>query len=98
MYFIVSPRSILVSCTRDMNDHVLWLVKQRRFDEALDVAEANPGRVQVEAYEHVGVPFQLERHIIACSARTCAIMICVNLCTGHASNLRQRAASKAQRR
>uniref|UniRef100_A0A7R9YQY0 Vps41 beta-propeller domain-containing protein n=1 Tax=Chlamydomonas euryale TaxID=1486919 RepID=A0A7R9YQY0_9CHLO len=53
MYFIVSPRSILVSCTRDMNDHVLWLLDQQRFDEALQVAEADRVGVQAETYEQV---------------------------------------------
>ncbi|KAG1680753.1 hypothetical protein FOA52_008086 [Chlamydomonas sp. UWO 241] len=53
MYFIVAPRSILVSCTRDMNDHVLWLLEQRRFDAALGIAEADRVGVQAETYEQV---------------------------------------------
>eukprot|EP00955_Chlamydomonas_euryale_P075817 362452-Chlamydomonas_euryale.AAC.13 len=40
MYFIVSPRSILVSCTRDMNDHVrgrcCWLWGWERLRKAQD--------------------------------------------------------------
>ncbi len=51
MYFIASPRSVLVGRTRDTNDHVLWLLEQGSFEEALVLAESSA--VLPETYESV---------------------------------------------
>ncbi|GAX72786.1 hypothetical protein CEUSTIGMA_g242.t1 [Chlamydomonas eustigma] len=52
MYFIVSPKSILVSRTRDTNDHVLWLLEHHRYEEALITAETERS-VPADTYEKV---------------------------------------------
>eukprot|EP00798_Chlamydomonas_sp_ICE-L_P008222 gene8222-1488_t len=41
MYFVVSPKDILVGRTRDSEDRITWLLARKRFEEALLIAEAD---------------------------------------------------------
>ncbi|KAI8897190.1 hypothetical protein BC833DRAFT_527326 [Globomyces pollinis-pini] len=40
-YYIMSPKDIIVAKPRDINDHVDFLVQQKRFKEALETVEIN---------------------------------------------------------
>lgn len=39
LFFVVSPKDVVVARPRDAADHVNWLVDQQRYAEALDAAE-----------------------------------------------------------
>lgn len=39
LFFVVSPKDVVVARPRDAADHVSWLVDQQRYAEALDAAE-----------------------------------------------------------
>ncbi|XP_077978241.1 vacuolar protein sorting-associated protein 41 homolog [Glandiceps talaboti] len=41
LFYIVSPKDIVVAKPRDLDDHVSWFMDQGKFQEALVVAEAN---------------------------------------------------------
>ena len=45
-------QGILVGRTRDVDDHVMWLLQCSRFEEALVTAEA--GGIKPETYDQVG--------------------------------------------
>ena len=40
LFYIVSPRDIVVAKPRDLDDHIRWLVDRQRYEEALAAAEA----------------------------------------------------------
>ena len=35
LYYVVSPKDIVLACARDADDHVMWLLSKGRFEEAL---------------------------------------------------------------
>ncbi|XP_065929628.1 vacuolar protein sorting-associated protein 41 homolog isoform X2 [Magallana gigas] len=41
LFYIVSPKDIIVSKERDTDDHVAWLLEREEFEEAMEVAEKN---------------------------------------------------------
>lgn len=41
MYFIVSPKDIIVCRPCDIDDRINWLVEHNKFDEALALAREN---------------------------------------------------------
>ncbi|XP_078322202.1 vacuolar protein sorting-associated protein 41 homolog isoform X2 [Crassostrea virginica] len=41
LFYIVSPKDIIVSKERDIDDHIIWLLEREEFEEAMLVAEKN---------------------------------------------------------
>ncbi|XP_006824071.2 vacuolar protein sorting-associated protein 41 homolog [Saccoglossus kowalevskii] len=41
LFYIVSPKDIVVAKPRDLDDHVAWMMDHDKFEEALAIAEAN---------------------------------------------------------
>lgn len=39
-FYVISPNDIVVARTRDREDHIAWLVQQKRYEEALEELEA----------------------------------------------------------
>ena len=46
IFYIVSPKDIVVGKPRDLDDHVGWLVEHQRFSEALKAAQENEGQLK----------------------------------------------------
>ncbi|KAK9816865.1 hypothetical protein WJX72_006282 [[Myrmecia] bisecta] len=42
LYYIISPKDVVVGRPRDSNDRVTWLLDHQRFQQAVDIAEADP--------------------------------------------------------
>ncbi|GAA5949012.1 hypothetical protein JCM21900_003173 [Sporobolomyces salmonicolor] len=40
-FYVISPRDIVVARERDESDHILWLIEQQRYEEALPALEAS---------------------------------------------------------
>jgi hypothetical protein len=45
LFYIVSPRDIVVAKPRDLDDHIRWLVDRQKYEEALAAAEAYPTNI-----------------------------------------------------
>jgi len=41
LFYIVSPRDIVVARPRDLDDHIAWLMERKRYEEALSAVESN---------------------------------------------------------
>jgi hypothetical protein len=48
LFYIVSPKDVVVARPTDVEDHVDWLLRQGRFEEALRVAEEAKGLLRAE--------------------------------------------------
>mmetsp|Transcript_26754 Transcript_26754/g.64857 ORF Transcript_26754/g.64857 Transcript_26754/m.64857 type:complete len:945 (-) Transcript_26754:128-2962(-) len=46
LYYIVSPKDVVVARPRDWDDHVSWLINHELYDEALEAAENNQKRLK----------------------------------------------------
>ena len=42
LFYVVSPKDIVIARPRDLDDHISWLLERERFNDALAAAEANP--------------------------------------------------------
>eukprot|EP01113_Clastostelium_recurvatum_P018176 TRINITY_DN2143_c0_g1_i1.p1 TRINITY_DN2143_c0_g1~~TRINITY_DN2143_c0_g1_i1.p1 ORF type:complete len:931 (-),score=291.81 TRINITY_DN2143_c0_g1_i1:56-2848(-) len=45
MFYIVAPKDIVIARPRDLDDHISWLLDRKRYNEALQAAEANEARL-----------------------------------------------------
>lgn len=43
LFFVVSPKDIIVAMPRDEDDHLAWLLEHKKFEEALQVAMSSRG-------------------------------------------------------
>ena len=70
LYYVLSPKDVVVACARDADDHVLWLLSKRRFEEALAecgiagwtdrASDASPGharRLRAATLDEVGAAY-----------------------------------------
>ncbi|KAJ3692977.1 hypothetical protein LUZ60_012072 [Juncus effusus] len=55
LYYIVSPKDIVIARPRDAEDHINWLVNHGFHEKALEAAEAGEGRTEV--LEEVGAKY-----------------------------------------
>ncbi|GAA6021958.1 hypothetical protein JCM11491_000307 [Sporobolomyces phaffii] len=49
-FFVISPKDIVVAQERDESDHIVWLIEQRRYEEALHALEKS-GLGQVGGFD-----------------------------------------------
>jgi len=54
LFYIVSPRDIVVARPRDLDDHISWLIERRRYEEALQAAEANEAQLKDHKLSAIG--------------------------------------------
>ena len=54
VYFIVSPRDMVVARPRDFDDHISWLLDRRLFGQAVEEAELNPGHLRRHKLQDIG--------------------------------------------
>lgn len=46
-FFIMAPQDLVVARSRDLDDHIQWLVERGKIEQALEAAEANPQGLNV---------------------------------------------------
>ncbi|KAK3247688.1 Vacuolar protein sorting-associated protein 41 [Cymbomonas tetramitiformis] len=54
LYYLVSPKDVVVGRPRDAEDRVQWLLERGRFEEALSTADSNPRLTRRQLYDDVG--------------------------------------------
>ena len=54
LFYIVSPRDIVVAKSRDMDDHISWLLERRRFGQAVEEAEQHIDQLKRHRLQDIG--------------------------------------------
>lgn len=54
VFFIVSPRDMVIARPRDFDDHISWLLDRRLFGQAVEEAELNPGSLRRHKLQDIG--------------------------------------------
>ncbi|PRP83024.1 RING zinc finger-containing protein [Planoprotostelium fungivorum] len=54
LFYVVSPRDIVVARPRDLDDHVAWLMERKRYEAALRVAEQSEALLRVHKLVDIG--------------------------------------------
>eukprot|EP01119_Soliformovum_irregulare_P019120 TRINITY_DN5998_c0_g1_i1.p1 TRINITY_DN5998_c0_g1~~TRINITY_DN5998_c0_g1_i1.p1 ORF type:complete len:882 (+),score=254.78 TRINITY_DN5998_c0_g1_i1:60-2705(+) len=54
LFYVVSPRDIVVARPRDLDDHISWLMDKKRYEEALRAAEANEAQLREHKLTEIG--------------------------------------------
>ncbi|XP_065186438.1 vacuolar protein sorting-associated protein 41 homolog [Sycon ciliatum] len=57
LFYLVSPRDVVLAKPRDMDDHVQWLIDNEKFEEALSEAETNCLKLKNHKVLDVGVQY-----------------------------------------
>ncbi|KNA17401.1 hypothetical protein SOVF_080170 [Spinacia oleracea] len=81
LYYVVSPKDIVIAKPRDAEDHINWLLEHGWYDKALAEVEVTQGRK--ELFEEVGSRY-LE-HLLAEKRYVEAAALCPRLLQGSAS-------------
>ncbi|KAJ8432343.1 hypothetical protein Cgig2_021113 [Carnegiea gigantea] len=81
LYYVVSPKDIVIAKPRDVEDHVNWLLERGQYDKALVEVEATQGRK--ELYEEVGSRYL--DHLLAEKKYDEAASLCPKILCGSAS-------------
>ncbi|XP_024534538.1 vacuolar protein sorting-associated protein 41 homolog [Selaginella moellendorffii] len=78
LYYIVSPKDVVVARQRDADDHVQWLLKHGWHEKALEAVEA--GNARVELLDEVGA--QYLDHLILGREYALAASLCPKILRG----------------
>ncbi|MBA0852751.1 hypothetical protein Goshw_009374 [Gossypium schwendimanii] len=78
IYYIVSPKDVVIAKPRDAEDHIAWLLQHGRHEKALAAAEAGQGRS--ELLDEVGSKYL--DHLIVERKYTEAASLCPKLLRG----------------
>ncbi|MBA0708364.1 hypothetical protein Golax_023494, partial [Gossypium laxum] len=81
IYYIVSPKDVVIAKPRDAEDHIAWLLQRGRHEKALAAAEAGQGRS--ELLDEVGSKYL--DHLIVERKYTEAASLCPKLLRGSAT-------------
>ncbi|PPD88885.1 hypothetical protein GOBAR_DD14149 [Gossypium barbadense] len=81
IYYIVSPKDVVIAKPRDAEDHIAWLLQHGRHEKALAAAEAGQGRS--ELLDEVGSKYL--DHLIVERKYTEAASLCPKLLRGSAT-------------
>ncbi|XP_075513089.1 LOW QUALITY PROTEIN: vacuolar protein sorting-associated protein 41 homolog [Primulina tabacum] len=81
LYYIVSPKDVVIAKPRDAEDHIAWLVQHGWHDKALEAVEAGQGRS--ELLDEVGSGYL--DHLIVERKYAEAASLCPKLLRGSAS-------------
>lgn len=57
MFYILSPKDIVLGRPRDLDDHVAWLLERRRYEEALMATETHANQLREHNIAEVGQAF-----------------------------------------
>lgn len=54
LYFIVSPKDVVVARLRDQDDHITWLMEHDRYEEAMAAASEHSKELKTHTYAGIG--------------------------------------------
>ncbi|KAK7109649.1 hypothetical protein V1264_013653 [Littorina saxatilis] len=54
LFFIVSPKDVVVARLRDRDDHITWLMDHERYEEAMACASDHEKELKTHSYEAIG--------------------------------------------
>ncbi|PVD30846.1 hypothetical protein C0Q70_10121 [Pomacea canaliculata] len=54
IFFIISPKDVVISRLRDMDDHITWLMDHERYEEAMACASDHAHELKSHTYEAIG--------------------------------------------
>ncbi|KXJ11617.1 Vacuolar protein sorting-associated protein 41-like [Exaiptasia diaphana] len=54
LFYIVSPKDIVLAKPRDMDDHISWLMQHSKYEEALSAVEFHRKEVKKHNYQEIG--------------------------------------------
>jgi len=54
LFYVVSPKDIVLARPRDLDDHISWLLDRLRYDEALAAAEKNEAQLTTHKVLDIG--------------------------------------------
>ncbi|XP_048576551.1 vacuolar protein sorting-associated protein 41 homolog isoform X2 [Nematostella vectensis] len=57
LFYIVSPKDIVLAKPRDMDDHLTWLIEHGKFEEAMVAVERHKKEVKKHSYQDIGRAF-----------------------------------------
>ncbi|CAL8095998.1 unnamed protein product [Orchesella dallaii] len=77
LFFIVTPKDIILASARDQDDHVQWLMEHEKYEEALEFASQNERFLRRHTVMKVGTEF-LE-HLLASERYSEAGKLCFRL-------------------
>ncbi|XP_048755315.1 vacuolar protein sorting-associated protein 41 homolog isoform X2 [Ostrea edulis] len=75
LFYIVSPKDIIISKERDTDDHIAWLLEREDFEEAMDIVEKNQHLLRKHSQKDVAkqyLEFLLENDNFVEAARQCS--------------------------
>jgi hypothetical protein len=81
LFYIVSPKDIVVARPRDVDDHITWLLQHDRYQQALEAAQANPTILKQHKLLDIGERFLkhlFERKEFAKAASYCPQLLQTN--------------------
>ena len=70
LYYIVSPKDIVVATPRNLDDHISWLLERKRFEQAYMDAERNPEYLKNHTLIDIGEKYLL--YLLQTDADACA--------------------------
>ncbi len=82
LFYIVSPKDIVVARSRDVDDHITWLLQRSRFEDALIAAQQNRNSLRVHKLLDVGEQFL--KFLLSRGEYERAARMCPELLMGHA--------------
>ena len=59
MFYVVSPKDIVVAKPRDLDDHISWLLQNERYPEALEAARGNERHIRSHKLIAIGEVYAL---------------------------------------
>jgi hypothetical protein len=75
LYYIVSPKDIVVATPRDLDDHISWLLERKRFEQAYNDADRNPEQLRKHTLVEIGEAYLsyllMDKNDAAACAATC---------------------------
>ena len=54
LFYVVSPRDIVVAKPRDLDDHITWLLQNEKYEEALNQATTNQAHIHTHNLVDIG--------------------------------------------
>ncbi|KAL8579065.1 hypothetical protein ACOMHN_036004 [Nucella lapillus] len=74
LFFIISPKDVVIARLRDMDDHIYWLMEHERYEEAMACASDHEKELKTHSYEAIGrayLDYLLEEEQFAEAVKMC---------------------------
>ncbi|MBN3324662.1 VPS41 protein, partial [Atractosteus spatula] len=82
LFYIISPKDIVVAKERDQDDHIDWLLEKKKYDEALMAAEISYKNIKRHDVQKIGISYinhLVEKKEYEMAARKCQKVLGKNM-------------------